>query len=111
MEEFPCARCGQCCRNVNQHEWYHHLDRGDGVCHLLSEESGLCTIYEKRPNICRIDGMYEKFFVADMSRGRFYTETLTACRKLRSLQGREDKTLTNVGSSKGGADVFTLVER
>lgn len=55
---FPCTGCGECCRHINRVEQLAVYDRGDGVCIYLS--GNLCSIYKDRPEICRVDYMYEK---------------------------------------------------
>ena len=58
---FLCSQCGACCRNVA------HLDLPsdkDGGCLNLDKETNKCSIYENRPDICRVDKMYEKFDIA-----------------------------------------------
>jgi len=57
---FPCDACGQCCRNVNLSELTKYLDRGDGTCLNFNDTSKLCTIYEDRPQICRVKEYYEQ---------------------------------------------------
>ncbi len=52
MTDFPCTKCGECCRHVIA-----PLDRGDGVCKNL--KNNLCAIYEKRPTICNIKAMWK----------------------------------------------------
>lgn len=60
---------------------YKDLDRGDGVCKFLSEN--LCSIYENRPLLCRIDESFEKFFSDKMSREEFYTLNYQGCKALK----------------------------
>lgn len=50
---FKCDCCGACCRHLNLSALYAELDRGDGTCKYLS--GNLCSIYEKRPLLCRVD--------------------------------------------------------
>lgn len=80
---FICDKCGACCRHLDLSPIYQMLDRGDGVCKYLKEN--LCTIYEERPLICRVDEGYEAFFQNSMSRDMYYKLTTEACNKLRKL--------------------------
>lgn len=41
---FNCEKCGACCMAVK--------------CSLLTKDN-LCSIYENRPEICRVDRMFE----------------------------------------------------
>ncbi len=34
------------------------LDRGDGICRHYQTDSHLCAIYDKRPQICRVEDQY-----------------------------------------------------
>lgn len=64
-----CAGCGSCCRLVvelvtgfddvpeelvAEHDGVRCMDqRGDGACVALDPITRLCTIYERRPKVCR----------------------------------------------------------
>ncbi|MFB9867277.1 YkgJ family cysteine cluster protein [Vreelandella sulfidaeris] len=62
MSSFPCTQCGLCCQHVYISEETRFLDRGDGTCRHYSEISKLCTIYDERPAICRVDYMYNNHY-------------------------------------------------
>lgn len=51
MSKFPCTKCGACCRAAGLSGLM--PSREDGACLYLGEDN-LCTIYDKRPEICRI---------------------------------------------------------
>ncbi|UNH31393.1 YkgJ family cysteine cluster protein [Moellerella wisconsensis] len=55
---FPCNKCGACCRHVNRAKETQFLDRADGVCRYYDEINKLCSIYNERPDICRVDRQY-----------------------------------------------------
>lgn len=65
-QKFPCDQCGICCMHIDRVECLKELDRGDGQCKYLINH--LCSIYEKRPDICNVDKMYELFFQNKMTR-------------------------------------------
>lgn len=77
---FHCTQCGECCRNLNQSILYKELDRGDGVCIYLADN--LCSIYENRPLLCRIDDCYEGYFKQLYSIDEYYELNYRICRKL-----------------------------
>ena len=79
---FPCTRCGHCCRHVDRHAFYRHLDRGDGGCRHLIDATHLCAIYEDRPLECRLDRLYERDHAHLMTRADYYAENLAACANL-----------------------------
>ncbi|MBQ3647158.1 MAG: YkgJ family cysteine cluster protein [Synergistaceae bacterium] len=77
---FPCKKCGMCCRMLKHVPQLHDFDKGDGVCKYL--ENNLCSIYDKRPLICNVQKMYEKFFANIMPPEEFIFLNLEACQKL-----------------------------
>ncbi|WP_304350228.1 YkgJ family cysteine cluster protein [Comamonas testosteroni] len=58
MHSFPCTQCGLCCQRVHLSDETRFLDRGDGTCKHYEAASKKCSIYEERPDICRVDRMY-----------------------------------------------------
>lgn len=82
---FKCDKCGACCRNLNQSEFYSDLDRGDGICKYLV--GNLCSIYESRPLLCRVDECYNKFFINTMPRHEFYKLNYNVCNELKKQEG------------------------
>lgn len=83
---FRCSCCGECCRNLNNSLIYSKLDRGDGVCIYLN--GNLCSIYEKRPLICRIDECYDAYFKKICTREEYYELNYKACKKLQAKGGK-----------------------
>lgn len=80
---FKCDCCGCCCRNLDKSELYSSLDRGDGVCKYLSDD--LCSIYENRPLLCRIDECYDLFYCNLMDRNEYYRLNMIECQKLKKM--------------------------
>lgn len=77
---FDCSKCGQCCQNLKGVELYSDLDRGDGICKFLKEN--LCSIYENRPIICRIDESYDLYFKDSYTKEEYYELNHRACEAL-----------------------------
>lgn len=77
---FECQKCGICCRNLKGHELYRDLNRGDGVCKYL--EGNLCSIYDNRPDICKVDYCYEKYFSDLYTKDEYYKLNYEACRTM-----------------------------
>ena len=77
---FQCSKCGKCCKNINKSNLYKELDRGDGVCVYL--DGNLCSIYENRPLLCRIDESYDVYFKEKYSKEDYYQLNYNACEKL-----------------------------
>lgn len=73
---FPCNKCGLCCRRVSGIQ---ELNRGDGTCRHLDEKTNLCTIYDQRPDMCRVDLMISRSD-PKFSRDDYYKLTAAVCR-------------------------------
>lgn len=80
---FKCDKCGKCCRNLNKSSIYAELDSGNGTCKYL--DGNLCSIYEKRPLLCRIDEAYEVFFRDVMTLEEYYEKNYKSCEELKKL--------------------------
>lgn len=76
---FDCDHCGECCRHLFGSELYSDLDRGDGTCIYLDEETNLCTIYDKRPDKCNIDRIYELYYKEVMTLEEYYQRNHDSC--------------------------------
>lgn len=81
---FKCDHCGCCCRNLDKSNLYKDLDRGDGVCQYLTEN--LCSIYDNRPLLCRVDDCYDVFFHKYMKRDEYYQMNMIECQKLKNTE-------------------------
>lgn len=81
---FTCDSCGSCCRNLDKSDLYSQLDRGDGTCKYLSEN--LCTIYDERPLLCRVDECYDKYFYHLMDKEEYYRVNEVECKKLKNIE-------------------------
>ena len=78
---FKCDKCGQCCRNLDKSTIYEHLHNGDGICRFLN--GNLCSIYETRPLICRIDESYDMFFKEHMNYEEYLQYNYECCEILK----------------------------
>lgn len=58
--DFPCNKCGNCCRNLHLNSLYKDLDRGDGTCKHFNTETKFCNIYSRRPLKCNVAMYYKK---------------------------------------------------
>jgi Fe-S-cluster containining protein len=79
---FPCSSCGLCCRKVGLALETKALDRGDGVCRHLDEDTRLCSIYATRPDICRVAQQYDLNYRQRYSWEEFVAINLAICHKL-----------------------------
>ncbi|MDE7247919.1 MAG: YkgJ family cysteine cluster protein [Lachnospiraceae bacterium] len=81
---FSCDKCGECCRHLNLSPIYGALDRGDGVCKYLS--GNLCTIYDERPLLCRVDESYEVYFKNKIAKKDYYRLNYETCNKIKNRE-------------------------
>lgn len=80
---FICDQCGKCCQNLGHLELYKNLDRGDGVCKYLVGH--LCSIYDHRPLLCRVEESYEVYFSKIYSKEEYDRLNTEACKLLKSI--------------------------
>lgn len=83
MPKFICSQCGACCRNIAGIKELRNFDIGNGTCRYLRENK--CTIYNKRPDICKIEAMYDKIYRYRMSASDYYKMNYNACSLLRNV--------------------------
>lgn len=83
---FPCSQCGACCRNLHLSALYAELDRGDGTCRYLKDN--LCSIYQDRPLLCRVEESYDALFCGVMDRESYFRLNLESCVKLQNKERR-----------------------
>lgn len=81
---FKCDKCGECCRHLNKSELYRELDRGDGVCKYLVHN--LCSIYDERPLLCRVDEAYYAYFQSEMTKEEYYRLNYEGCKSIRKIK-------------------------
>lgn len=92
---FGCTACGECCRHVGKNlEVMFEFLRSNGVskrhikfpyklddngkCEKLGDD-GKCTVYDKRPNICRSEWILK---MSKMNVNDFYDGVVDNCNKL-----------------------------
>ncbi len=85
LSEFPCERCGACCRNVDKAEETRFLDRGNGSCRHYDDGLKLCSIYESRPEICRVEHQFVTNYRQLMDWTEFVRLNVVACQALQEL--------------------------
>lgn len=79
---FMCDKCGKCCRNLDKSPIYEELHDGNGICKYL--DGNLCSIYENRPLLCRVDESYNKFFKNTMTLEKYYKINYKFCIKFKN---------------------------
>ncbi|MBQ8730432.1 MAG: YkgJ family cysteine cluster protein [Lachnospiraceae bacterium] len=79
---FKCDMCGECCRNLHKSPIYDELHDGNGICFYL--DGNICSIYQDRPLICRVDECYELFFKNDLSYDDYLQLNYESCEILKN---------------------------
>ena len=81
-ESFPCDSCGLCCKLVSTSQLLSSLDRGDGTCMFFNDLKSNCSIYDKRPTICRVESMYE-FYKPRLTKIQYFNLNIRVCNELK----------------------------
>jgi Fe-S-cluster containining protein len=76
---FPCSGCGLCCKNITNIQELKKFDLGNGVCKYFDHNRNECIIYDNRPDICRVDKMFDLVYHKNFTRERFYIENAKVC--------------------------------
>jgi len=79
---FPCTKCGLCCQHISGIEELKDFDLGNGICKYFNNIDNICSIYDTRPDICRIDKMYEIKYKNFFTKNDFYIENAKVCNEL-----------------------------
>ena len=88
---FPCTICGECCKHVSLAKETQWLDRGDGACLYLDIKANRCIIYNERPLVCRVDGMFDSQYKETMTRTEFYTLNAECCNIMQNKAGLDSR--------------------
>ena len=76
---FPCTGCGLCCQNISTIKELKEFDLGNGICKYFDVITNNCKIYNTRPNICRVDKMFDIEYHKFYSKDEFYILNADAC--------------------------------
>jgi uncharacterized protein len=79
---FPCTSCGLCCQNITNIEELKTYDLGNGTCKYFDCISNECTIYSDRPDICRVDKMFDLVYNKKFTQEEFYIGNAKICNHL-----------------------------
>lgn len=79
LASFPCNQCGLCCQRVRESDETRYLDRGDGTCKHYDAAQHGCSIYDQRPDICRVDRQYTQRFAQHYSWTEFVALNSAVC--------------------------------
>ncbi|WP_233707729.1 YkgJ family cysteine cluster protein [Helicobacter aurati] len=83
---FPCTICGACCKNIAGIVELAAYDAGNGICKHLDSQSNQCRIYDNRPEVCRVDLLYDRVYAKYFSKDEFYSLNIQSCRVLQEKE-------------------------
>lgn len=85
---FQCSQCGLCCQHIDLVPELAKFHNGNGICIHLKDN--ICSIYTTRPDICRVDVMYEKEYSKYYSLDEFYKINEEVCKQLKKNHQKKD---------------------
>lgn len=94
MKPFNCTSCGACCRAVpdatlSLHGLPKHPTQS-GCGHLKADNT--CGIYEKRPLVCRVDGMFKEHYMqTGLTWDEFCADNEKVCKQLQENECQSPK--------------------
>jgi len=87
---FPCTKCGLCCQNITNIKELEEYDLGNGVCKNYDRMTKYCGIYNTRPDICKVDTMFNLVYCKEFTMNEFYIGNAQVCNSLQE-QNKVDK--------------------
>jgi len=72
---------------AGQLEDFPHETDHNGVCSKYDKETKLCTIYETRPMVCRIDDYFDKYMSANLDINHWHHYNAQMCNKMITQAG------------------------
>ncbi|MEA1954707.1 MAG: YkgJ family cysteine cluster protein [Campylobacterota bacterium] len=94
---FPCTSCGLCCQNIADVKELKDFDLGNGVCRHFNSISNSCNIYDDRPDICKVDKMFEIKYHRFFTKKDFYIENAKVCNELQNQYKLNDSYKVKIG--------------
>ena len=93
---YNCETCGaQCCKNWNPARYDRTIVDERGVCKYLNTTTNLCTIYNERPNFCRVYTWYYEQYKDQKSLQDFLSSQRLGCDILQKIAQRRNKNEDN----------------
>ena len=88
---FPCSGCGLCCQKISNIPELKDYDLGNGICKYFDNISLNCKIYDSRPDICRVDKMFEIKYYKEFTKKEFYLLNAKVCNEMQELHFLDKK--------------------
>lgn len=104
---FNCTQCGACCKMVTKELGaLYNLpvnESGMGCAHL--NEDNTCSIYDKRPKICRVDEMYyERNRELNITKKEYFKMTENICKDLEAKVKQWENTSNESEKNTSGSE-------
>ena len=93
---FPCSGCGLCCQNISNIPELSAYNLGNGICQHFDMTKNECQIYDTRPNICRVEKMFELKYKKYFTKEVFYKENAKVCNTLQEKYGLNESFRINI---------------
>lgn len=90
--DFICTKCGICCQKKYLDTLSVDFPRNpdNGNCIALGKD-GLCTVYARRPLVCRTSDLYDLYgHEIDITRVEFYIAANEKCNRMQEEAGVSD---------------------
>jgi hypothetical protein len=94
---FPCTGCGLCCQNISNIEELKAFDLGNGVCKYFDNKTNNCLIYENRPDICRVEKMFDMKYHQYFTKKEFYLKNAEVCNQLQEIANLDKSYNVKIG--------------
>ena len=94
---FPCTSCGLCCQNISLVKDLKDFDLGNGIFKHYNIIDLKCNIYETRPNICRVEKMFDIEYFKYFSKNEFYILNAKVCNELQNKYEMDKKYKITIG--------------
>ncbi len=94
---FPCTSCGLCCQNIADITELKDFNLGNGVCKHFNLINNSCNIYDNRPDICKVDKMFEIKYFKYFTKKDFYIENAKVCNELQNQYKLNDSYKVKIG--------------
>ena len=99
MTKFLCTGCGACCVWAGRLKQMPQNPQTGACIHLQADMK--CEIYDTRPDICRIDKMYEinsgSIGDVSMTRKEYYKLNTLACHRMIDEEGMDERWKIKIG--------------
>jgi Fe-S-cluster containining protein len=100
---FPCTKCGACCKNISG---FGLPTKPETTECLYLGENNECKVYDTRPDVCRIDDIYNKSF-QNLDKDYFYKVTADSCNYLIDKEGIDPKFKIHIEYEEGKPNAKT----